>query len=352
MEAAKRKSTQDILSGVLNSSVSVIMGLKAIRNAAGHIIDFEWILINEMSERIFGIDAHTAYGKRMSKLMPNAFAEGWLDLFIKVIDNDQPLNHEYYSPHYNKWLLLVGSKLDDGIALTVNDISKRKNAQKELMDAEKLAVTGRVSRTIAHEVRNPLTNIDLSIQQLKEELKADAVAASPFLDIINRNSSRINQLITELLNSSKPTQIEVKACDVNEVLEDTLQLAIDRIHLKKIKLVKEYGNNIPKVMLDAEKIKTALLNIIINAVEAMEEEKGVLTIRTRNAANRCVIEVEDNGLGISKENLENLFVPFFSKKSKGMGLGLTATQNIIISHKGTIDVESTIGKGTKFIVTF
>ena len=351
-EAARRKSTQDILSGVLNSSVSVIMGLKAIRNTAGHIIDFEWILINEMSERIFGIDAHSAYGKRMSKLMPHAFAEGWLELFIKVIDSDHPLNHEYYSPHYNKWLLLVGSRLDDGIALTVNDISKRKNAQKELMDSEKLAVTGRVSRTIAHEVRNPLTNIDLSIQQLKEELKTDAAAASPFLDIINRNSTRINQLITELLNSSKPTQIEVKACNVNEVLDDTLQLAIDRIHLKKIKLVKEYGSNIPTVMLDAEKIQTALLNLIINAVEAMEEEKGVLTIRTRNAANRCVIEVEDNGTGISNENLENLFVPFFSKKSKGMGLGLTATQNIIISHKGTIDVESTVGKGTKFTVTF
>jgi signal transduction histidine kinase len=351
-EAARRRRTQEILSGVLNSSVGVIMGLNAVRNAAGHIIDFEWILINEKSEPIFGIDSRSAYGKRMSKLMPNAFAEGWLDLFIKVIDSGHPLNYEYFSPHYNKWLLLVGSRLEDGIALTVNDISKRKNAQKELLDAEKLAVTGRVSRTIAHEVRNPLTNIDLSLQQLKEELKEDADAASPYLDIISRNSTRINQLITELLNSSKPTQLEVKECNVNDVLDDTLLLAIDRIHLKKIKLVKEYGNNIPSVMLDAEKIKTAFINLIINAVEAMEEEKGILRIRTKNAANRTVIEVEDNGSGISRENLENLFVPFFSKKSKGMGLGLTATQNIIISHKGTIDVDSTVGKGTKFTVTF
>jgi len=351
-EAARRKNIQEILSGVLTSSVSVIMGLKAIRNSAGHIIDFEWILINDMSEPIFGVDASSAYGKRMSKVMPKALAEGWLELFIKVIDSGHPLNHEYFSPHYNKWLLMVGAKLRDGIALTVNDISKRKNALKELMDAEKLAVTGRVSRTIAHEVRNPLTNIDLSLQQLKEELKADSDAASPYLDIINRNSMRINQLITELLNSSKPTQIEVKECNVNDVLDDTLQLAIDRIHLKKIKLVKEYSSNIPPVMLDAEKIKTAFINLIINAVEAMEEEKGMLTIRTKNSANRCVIEVEDNGSGISKENLENLFVPFFSKKSKGMGLGLTAAQNIIISHKGTIDVDSTVGKGTKFTVTF
>jgi signal transduction histidine kinase len=220
------------------------------------------------------------------------------------------------------------------------------------MDAEKLAVTGRVSRTIAHEVRNPLTNIDLALQQLKDELTQNSEAAAPFLDIINRNSQRINQLITELLNSSKPTTIEVKECNINKVLDETLLLALDRIHLKKIKLVKEYSDNVPPVMLDPEKIQTAFLNLFINAVEAMEEGKGILTVRTRNTANRCIIEVEDNGIGISKENLDNLFVPFFSKKSKGMGLGLTATQNIIITHKGTIDVESTVGKGTRFIVTF
>lgn len=246
----------------------------------------------------------------------------------------------------------MGTKLDDGIAVTISDVSGRKNALKELMDAEKLAVTGRISRTIAHEVRNPLTNIDLSLEQVKDTVGASGEEAKTYLDIIARNSQRINQLITELLDSSKPTQIEVKACQVNDLIETTLQLAIDRIHLKKIKLVKEYGEEIPVVMLDEEKIKTALLNLIINAVEAMEEEKGILTIRTRQRAGRCIIEVEDNGSGISKENMENLFVPFFSKKSKGMGLGLTAAQNIIITHKGTIDVESTVGKGTKFTVTF
>ncbi len=351
-EAARRRGTEEILSGVLNSSVSSIMGLKAIRNAAGHIIDFEWILINKVSDRIFGLDSENSFGKQMSKLMPVAFAEGWLDLFIKVIDSGQPLSHEYFSPHFNKWLQLVGTKLDDGIAVTISDISKRKNALKELVDAEKLAVTGRVSRTIAHEVRNPLTNIDLSLQQLKDEMKENAEAAGPYFDIIARNSQRINQLITELLNSSKPTEIEVTECNINTLLDDTLHLAIDRIHLKKINLVKKYAKELLPVMLDAEKIKLALLNLIINAVEAMEEEKGVLTIRTRNAAHRCIIEIEDNGSGISKENLDNLFVPFFSKKSKGMGLGLTAAQNIIITHKGTIDVESTVGKGTKFTVTF
>ncbi|MEO8086918.1 MAG: ATP-binding protein [Bacteroidota bacterium] len=351
-EAARRRGTQEILSGVLNSSASSIMGLKAIRNSAGHIIDFEWMMVNKETENIFGVNPDKVINKKMSKEMPVAFAEGWLDLFISVIDGGRPLNREYFSGHFNKWLHMMGTKLNDGIAVTINDVSGRKNALKELMDAEKLAVTGRISRTIAHEVRNPLTNIDLSLEQVKDSFTGNNEEAKPYLDIIARNSHRINQLITELLDSSKPTQIEVKACNVNSLLDNTLQLAIDRIHLKKIKLVKEYGENIPVVMLDDEKVKTALINLIINAVEAMEEEKGILTIRTRQSSGRCIIEVEDNGSGISKENLENLFVPFFSKKSKGMGLGLTAAQNIIITHKGTIDVQSTVGKGTKFTVTF
>ncbi len=351
-EATRRKGTQSILSGVLNSSASVVMGLKAIRNSAGHIIDFEWKLINKVSATILGIPAENLMGKKMSKELPMTFAEGWLDLFIKVIDGGQPLNHEYFSPHFNKWFQMTGIRLEDGIAVTIGDISGQKNAIKELMDAEKLAVTGRISRTIAHEIRNPLTNIDLSLLQVKEEMKDNAGGTEVYLDIIEKNSKRINQLITELIDSSKPAEIKVEKCNINSILDDTLKLAIDRIHLKKIWLEKNYGSDIPAILLDKEKIIMALLNLIINAVEAMEEGKGILTIRTLKDLGKCRVEVEDNGSGISKENLDNLFLPFFSKKNNGMGLGLTTAQNIIMTHKGTIDVESTPGKGTKFIVTF
>ena len=350
LEAGRRRKTQDILSGVLNSSVSVIMGLKSVRNRAGHIIDFEWILANRITESMFGLDPEKIMGKKMSRELPEALVDGWLDLFIKVIDGSETLNHEYYSRHFNKWLLLVGTKLNDGIAVTISDISKRKNAQKELMDSEKLAVTGRISQLIAHEIRNPLTNIDLSIQQVREASGMES-PADPFLEIMTRNSKRINQLITELLVSSKPAEIQIQPCDVNALLEDAIQLALDRIHLKKIKLVKNLDASIPTLELDTAKVKTAILNLIINAVEAMEESKGVLHISSQNVNGKCVIEIDDNGKGMTRENLDHLFVPFFSKKTGGIGLGLSSARNIIISHKGSIDVESKAGVGTKFTIT-
>jgi signal transduction histidine kinase len=170
------------------------------------------------------------------------------------------------------------------------------------------------------------------------------------MDIIKRSSDRINQLITELLNISRPAALNMKNESVNTVLEDTLQLANDRIKLKKIQTVKRLDANLPFKMLDHEKMKTAFLNIIINAVEAMDEEKGVLTINTRKDNGHCIVEISDNGHGISPDNLQNLFQPFFSQKSKGMGLGLTASHNIILTHQGWIDVESREGEGTKFTI--
>lgn len=125
-----------------------------------------------------------------------------------------------------------------------------------------------------------------------------------------------------------------------------------RIHLKEIKLEKNYSADKIEINVDADKIKTALLNLIINAVEAMESGNGILKISSANGSQRSIITIQDNGSGIDPENQKKLFEPFFSNKSQGMGLGLTATQNIILSHQGTIEVESEPGRGTKFIISF
>jgi signal transduction histidine kinase len=350
-EAHERKHAEEILAGVLNSSLSSIMGLKAVRNKEGTIEDFEWIFLNPASRQIFNLDSGESVGARLIERLPFTKEEGWLSILEEVVQTDVPLNYEYFSPHLQKWLLIIAVRLEDGVAVTISDISKRKNALKELMDTEKLTVTGRIARTIAHEVRNPLTNINMSLEQLKDVLNQPDDSQKMYLDIIHRNSNRINQLITELLNSSRPAQLEMKEYSVNLLLEETLELAMDRIRLKKIKLNKDFDEALPALMLDPGKMKTALLNIIINAVEAMEEEKGELTIRTFMAGKHCNIVIEDNGGGISKENLANLFEPFFSKKSQGMGLGLFATQNIILTHKGSVDVKSVVGKGTTFTIS-
>lgn len=233
--------------------------------------------------------------------------------------------------------------------LVIQDITARKKVERDKLLAEKSASTARLVRTLAHEVRNPLTNIHLSLDQLEADLHDDDQRL--FADIIRRNSKRINVLITELLNSFKPQEAVLRRISIHDLLDHTLSEAEDRLSLKKIRLNKNYGDDC-LLLLDEPKIKIALLNLIINAIEAMEEGKGELVLSTQISGTSCCVEVQDNGSGISQENLNRLFEPYFTSKMNGLGLGLAATLTILQSHRATVEVESEEGKGTKFTVTF
>lgn len=233
----------------------------------------------------------------------------------------------------------------------VADLDKANKELIEMRSFEKFTATGRIARTIAHEVRNPLTNINLSVDQLKSEKDIEEDERNIFYDMILRNSQRINLLITELLNSTRFVELKSQTVSINKLLDEALLLAEDRIMLNGIEVLKKYDTNICDLVVDQEKIKIAFLNIIVNAVEAMEPHKGLLKIKTFVHNNKCYIEIADNGSGMDEEALNKLFEPYYSRKQKGTGLGLTNTENIILSHKGSISVESTLGEGTTFIIT-
>ena len=241
-------------------------------------------------------------------------------------------------------------------------ISELDKANKELIQMrsiEKFASTGRIARTIAHEVRNPLTNINLAVDQLKTEMNGNLpensglTAENPglMLEMISRNSLRINQLITDLLNSTKFTDLVYKRVSINKLLDETLELAKDRIQLNNITVTKNYSDDICDVAVDADRMQIAFLNLIVNAIEAMEPGKGILQLKTFSKEHRCVVTITDNGPGIDKESQSKLFEAYFTTKPKGTGLGLTNTQNIILNHNGHIHMESETGKGTSFTIT-
>lgn len=246
-------------------------------------------------------------------------------------------------------------EIDDYQQQLKKRIDELKKANTELIQVrshEKFAATGRIARTIAHEVRNPLTNINLAADQLKSEVRPNDENASHLFEIINRNSSRINQLISDLLNSTKFSDLTYTKISVNDLLDETLKEANDRISLNHVEVIKKYTADVCDVSVDKERIKIAFLNIIINAVEAMEKEKDcVLTLETKEENDKCQIIISDNGSGLDNEALTRLFEPYFTSKPKGNGLGLTNTQNIILNHKGEISVESTKGKGVSFTIT-
>jgi PAS domain S-box-containing protein len=234
----------------------------------------------------------------------------------------------------------------------VHDLTMRKQAEKDLLIAERLSLTGKVARTIAHEVRNPLTNLSLALDQLRREVPEDGDAAQLYADIIERNANRIEQLVGEMLRSSKPRELNLQLSAVKELVDDTIKLAIDRIKLNQIGLQVNVEADLPKLLVDPEKIQVALLNIIVNATESITSDSGQLNVSAFKNGRVITIAISDNGKGIENDDLGRVFDPFFTNKKSGMGLGLTSTKNILNSHCATIDIESWHGQGTTVSVHF
>jgi PAS domain S-box-containing protein len=239
---------------------------------------------------------------------------------------------------------------DSYVQAILHDITNLKKAERATLYAEKLAAAGRLVRTLAHEVRNPLNNVQMATEQLNTTHipEDDRI----FLEIIQRNSKRIDNLIAELLDSYRPYEKTFKVTNLRAVLEDTMQMASDRIRLKGIGLSVNYPNEPCVIQADEEKLKIALLNIVVNATEAITNGSGKVDIQLSEKIDNYVVEISDNGCGIPTEILSKLFEPYFTSKRNGMGLGLASTLNIIQAHGGTIDVESEVNVGSKFIVRF
>jgi PAS domain S-box-containing protein len=233
----------------------------------------------------------------------------------------------------------------------IHDITKLKAAEKTTLQVEKLGAANRLIRALAHEVRNPLNNINLSVEQLGQENAGEN--GTVYMDIISRNCKRINDLITELLVSSSlpPENIREKK-SLQNILDESIATIIDRITLKKVNWRVAYPNEPAYIMADSQKLQMAFTNIIVNAIEAMHETNGELDISITTQNGHHLVSFKDNGSGISKETLPHLFEPYFTVKRNGLGLGLATTLNIIQSHKASIDVQTGINQGSNFILKF
>jgi signal transduction histidine kinase len=203
---------------------------------------------------------------------------------------------------------------------------------------------------LAHEVRNPLTNINLALEMLTSTMLDDDQKL--FLDIAKRGSSRINGLITDLLNSSKSGEMPSDKQCIHQLLDEVLAMTQDRIRLKNIAVRKDFTTVDCRVLVNKHQIMIALTNIIINAIDAMPFNTGKLKLVTQCINGQCVITIEDNGIGISQQNLGKIFKPFFTNKPGGMGLGLSTTLELLNANYARVEVKSKIGRGTRFLLSF
>jgi PAS domain S-box-containing protein len=311
--------------------------------------------VNRAASSLFGYDVDELINMNLCDLLTqDDDEESFKTKLIKERKvEDQPL--ELITKSGEKKICILSASVETDLRNNnyiqgiIHDITLLKKAEEITVQSEKLEAKGRVIRTLAHEVRNPLNNINLSLENLKSETSEQSAL---YLEIIQRNSKRIEDLINELMDSSRYYKMKMAVMPLQLVMDEAINRAVDRLGLHKIKLNLDYAPSPAFAMLDKEKMKVAFLNIIINAIEAMKENEGVLDIAILNKTDFHEVLIKDNGCGMDEATAGKLFEPYFTSKPNGLGLGLATTQAIIQSHKASIDVASKINEGTTFKIRF
>ncbi len=241
-----------------------------------------------------------------------------------------------------------------GAICSFNDITERKVLENNLVRMDRLASVGQFAAGLAHEIRNPLTGIKTGIQVIKNREKTRGeVENSELMEGLTYEIDRINSLVTDLLDFSKPKQTMQEKENIMEVIRKVLELAKKEIFTKEITVeVRPEGSPL-YVFADKGQIEQIFLNIVTNGIEAMEP-KGTLLIRiasiVKNGRQMIQTEFIDDGQGIEEEHLDKIFNPFFTTKAKGTGLGLVVVAKLIEENKGKISIDSKVNQGTKITI--
>ncbi len=229
-----------------------------------------------------------------------------------------------------------------------HDVTEMKMMEEQIAHSEKLASIGRLAAGIAHEIGNPMTSIFSFVQILREE--EDDPFKKESLDTIYFHVNRVSGILKQLSGFSKMPAGDTRECNINEIIETSVNLIQYDKKAKSITMTKHLDPNLPTVMADGNQLSQVFVNLILNAVDAMPEG-GELTISTETRDHKVVISFRDTGVGIKNEDKAKIFDPFYTTKEKGTGLGLAVSYNIIKKMNGTITVDSEIGKGTTFTIT-
>ena len=231
------------------------------------------------------------------------------------------------------------------LAIAFNQMTRDlKQSRDKLIQAERLATAGKMSASFAHEIRNPLSSMRMLSQMLMQKPEMSNEQRQS-LQYILEEIERIDNIVKGLMDFARPTTLNLEQHALSPTLQSVLTLMEANLTHHQITLSLELASDFPNFQFDSDKIKQAFMNVVLNAMEAMPQG-GTLTVTTFKQENNVCIKVTDTGVGISEEDIEHLFEPFFTRKDKGTGLGLVNVKRILEEHSGTVEIESTSGEGT------
>ncbi|MBI3194575.1 MAG: hypothetical protein HYZ34_08950 [Ignavibacteriae bacterium] len=273
----------------------------------------------------------------------------------------------------------------DAVVEIITDVTERKRLQDQLVRAERATAVGQLAAVVAHEVRNSLTSIKLILQHFWEFLKSRRSKEKESMKVALNALHRLESMVSDLLSFAKPRTMHLSMQDVNLVVQESIILARQRFERKGIRLLEHLHSQLPKIPIDIAYLKEVIVNLLFNAIDAVEADSGIVNVETmvvelphtlrqsldggpfyyndvivarsamsehyielQKGAKAITIVVTDNGCGISSEHVNRIFEPFFTTKTEGSGLGLTMARHVVKEHGGIIDVESQEGAGSKF----
>jgi PAS domain S-box-containing protein len=334
-ELSSEKEKLDTIVGAMGSGI-VLFDKQGIIQWANHMIremagkDVVGMSCEQLCAECDIAGAYSSPDRIETVIMTNLF--GRADRYFQVIT--APVKGEDGDVH--------------GHIRLIQDVTEMKRLEEQMSNSEKLASIGRLAAGIAHEIGNPLTSIFSFVQILREveqdEFKKDS------LNTIYFHINRISEILKQLSGFTKMPISEPRVCKVNDIIDTSLNLIQYDKKAREISVVRELSPEMPAVSCDSNQLSQVFVNLILNAVDAMPQG-GTLTVRSAVKEAAVVIEFEDTGSGISKENLTKIFDPFYTTKEKGTGLGLAVSYNIVKKMNGTLTVESEPNKGTTFTIT-
>ena len=294
---------------------------------------------------------------------------GNLDFEIKISAEDEicelaesfnTMTHELKDAHdeITRWTLTLEN-------LVAERTAQLKRAQENAIQGEKMASMGRLAAIVAHEINNPLAGIrtyaKLMLKRSGDIFPDKNSKYIGYLDTIESESARCGEIVRGLLQFSRPTKPQIREHDINTIVKETLRLVQHQIDLLSIKVKLDLAPEAPSASCDDQKIKQALVALLLNSCDAVQSDSGYIEISTRLLAKEKIVKiaVKDNGVGMDEATQANMFEPFFTTKtispeheaSLNSGLGVSVVYEIVKSHNGTIDVESEEGKGTTITIS-
>jgi len=258
------------------------------------------------------------------------------------------LNHELSTARKDE----IGN-LAQSFNFMVGKLREQRDLEEKLRKAEHLAGIGQFATSIAHEIKNPLNFISLSIDLIREKYKPsqgnDQKAFDSLIVNIKNEIQRVSRFAESFLEYGRPLELNRKLTAMGPLLDDVIELVAAKAHTENIEIRKSYPA-LPELFVDPEFIKTCLYNIILNAFQSMPKG-GQVTVNAVADNGRFLLTIEDTGIGIPEDKISRIFDPFFTTKSTGLGLGLALTKRVIEEHKGKVEIRSAAGKGTAVTVT-